>query len=194
VLDVNRDGHTAPIDALIVINGLNAAVVREDGESPPLLMGGSSGQVWYPDVNGDRVVTPLDALLVINHLNAAAAIGGEGETAGGEGQWEDPVATADQYVPQTESGVFVEFEETSWTDAHRPTHTLDDQRYDEIEAGDDEAMASLVELLTRIQVGEIDGERIALREIERCLESFDSDLLEEELLELLALPLRSRLV
>ena len=52
--DVNRDCMLTPLDALNVINTLNAK------DCPTSL---------DVDVNGDGIVTPLDALLVINDLN-----------------------------------------------------------------------------------------------------------------------------
>ena len=53
--DVNGDGVTSPLDALLVINRLNGR--RSEG--------------WlYQDVNHDGVATPLDALLVINYLHS----------------------------------------------------------------------------------------------------------------------------
>jgi hypothetical protein len=76
-LDVNMSGHISPLDALTVINALNA---------------GTRG--WLPiprprplvapfyDTNGDKAITPLDALLVINYLNRNQT-GGEGESDGG---------------------------------------------------------------------------------------------------------------
>ena len=61
--DVNGDGFVSPIDALLVINELNA---RGSG---PITTAGGSG--WPPmlDVNGDGLLTPIDVLLIINHLN-----------------------------------------------------------------------------------------------------------------------------
>ncbi len=71
--DVNGDGLASPIDALIIINSLNA-------EGPQRL------SIWpllpelRTDVNFDGFRSPIDVLLVINFLNAAAlAPIGEGE-------------------------------------------------------------------------------------------------------------------
>jgi hypothetical protein len=64
--DVNGDGGVTPLDALLIINALNASGAKRfdyplaDGQTP---------DVWY-DVNDDLAITPLDALLVINYLNA----------------------------------------------------------------------------------------------------------------------------
>lgn len=57
--DVNGDGMTSPIDALLVINRLNT--IAENLEEGDLAL----------DLNGDESITPLDALLVINRLNAS---------------------------------------------------------------------------------------------------------------------------
>lgn len=61
--DVNRDGRVTPLDALLVINHLNAA---------------SWNQSFRPDVNNDNTVTPLDILRIINHLNRQSRGEGEG--------------------------------------------------------------------------------------------------------------------
>jgi hypothetical protein len=66
-LDVDADGEVAPIDALQVINDLNAHGAR------PLVASWFDAPSSYLDVNGDHEVSPLDALLVINELNRAAA-------------------------------------------------------------------------------------------------------------------------
>ncbi|MDA1054068.1 MAG: dockerin type I domain-containing protein [Planctomycetota bacterium] len=65
--DVNGDGFVSPIDALQVINFLNA-----NGKST------SAAEVAALDVNKDGHVSPVDALNVINMLNS---VGGEGEAA-----------------------------------------------------------------------------------------------------------------
>jgi hypothetical protein len=79
-LDVSRDGHVTPIDALQVINWLN------DVNKPRVLQ--LSDATFLPpfiDVNGDGRVTPTDANLVISYLNNRPA-SGEGESASGEGE------------------------------------------------------------------------------------------------------------
>ncbi len=59
--DVNSDGVTSPIDALLIINRLNAQQLGSEVTS----------EAWiYDDVSNDRAISPLDALLVINQLNA----------------------------------------------------------------------------------------------------------------------------
>lgn len=67
--DVNNDSFVTPLDALLVINDLNAngAHLHE-----PLTASASVQYVWL-DVSHDGWVTPLDALLVINYLNANGA-------------------------------------------------------------------------------------------------------------------------
>ena len=70
---VNDDGDVVPLDALLVVNDLNANGSRRldlptaENQPPP-----------YLDVNGDGSITPLDALRVINRLNDADS---EGENA-----------------------------------------------------------------------------------------------------------------
>jgi hypothetical protein len=69
-LNVNADaaGDISPIDALLVINWLNAH------PNDPSLPAQATPQIHgYIDVNNDGFVSPLDALLVINWLNAASA-------------------------------------------------------------------------------------------------------------------------
>lgn len=61
--DVNFDGRVEPLDALLVINKLNADL-RAQAARPSL-----TGQNRFADVSGDRAITPEDALLVINYLN-----------------------------------------------------------------------------------------------------------------------------
>jgi hypothetical protein len=101
-LDVNDDSFVSPIDALLVINDLNANGARPINQfsiaSSGLLPTG------YLDVNIDAYVAPIDALLVINFLNKGIAPGalpegeGEGEMAGivaadeAEGESADAIA------------------------------------------------------------------------------------------------------
>ena len=61
-LDVNADGIVAPLDALRIINDLNANGSRQ------LAVPRSSG-ASYLDVSGDQFSAPLDVLQVINALN-----------------------------------------------------------------------------------------------------------------------------
>lgn len=64
--DVNGDGGVTPLDALLIINALNASGAKRF-DYP--LAEGQTPDIWY-DVNDDLAMTPLDALLVINYLNA----------------------------------------------------------------------------------------------------------------------------
>lgn len=78
-LDVNNDGFISPIDALLIINYLNA---RRNPFLP------SSGLVPPPyiDTNGDELATSNDVMQVINYLNqnARGKSRGEGEAFGTE--------------------------------------------------------------------------------------------------------------
>ncbi len=79
-VDVNNDLLVSPMDALLVINQLNA-----DGAGT--LSPRTNPLDAYVDTNGDGLLTPIDALLVINRLNSrvspfeSARIEGEAETA-----------------------------------------------------------------------------------------------------------------
>jgi len=64
--DVNQDEHVTPVDALVVINTLNARGARTLSDAA----GETTAQV---DVNGDSQVTPADCLAVINELNDPSA-------------------------------------------------------------------------------------------------------------------------
>jgi Ca2+-binding RTX toxin-like protein len=71
-LDVNLDGQITALDALVVINLLNAngsGLEAEDARIPAQ---------FRPDVNRDGSLTPLDALTIINFLNDRTGAG-EGE-------------------------------------------------------------------------------------------------------------------
>ena len=69
---MNNDGHTSPIDALLIINMLNS------GAGGSLIGGGEGESKVYPDTNNDGRLSPIDALGVINALNSRNG-GGEGE-------------------------------------------------------------------------------------------------------------------
>ncbi|MFO0905215.1 MAG: RHS repeat-associated core domain-containing protein [Pirellulales bacterium] len=64
--DVNDDGFTAPLDALLVINELNNAGTHA--------LTGPAPRSRFLDVSGDAFVAPLDALLVINVLNDPSSV------------------------------------------------------------------------------------------------------------------------
>ncbi|GAB5405783.1 MAG: hypothetical protein Aurels2KO_40140 [Aureliella sp.] len=71
--DVNGDGHVSPIDALAIINALNA----RQGLRQPLP---SAAVPELLDTNRDNELSPIDALVVINYLNRSRPTG-EGEAA-----------------------------------------------------------------------------------------------------------------
>ena len=62
-LDVNHDGFVSPLDALIVVNLLNAGLPSGLTAEVP-----GFAEAAYVDANGDNVLSALDALLVINSL------------------------------------------------------------------------------------------------------------------------------
>jgi hypothetical protein len=68
-LDVSGDGNVTALDALQVINALNASGARP---LPPPSAGSSPPP--YLDASGDNNLTALDGLLVINELNSASGI------------------------------------------------------------------------------------------------------------------------
>ena len=70
--DVNADSRVSPVDALLVINFLNASSSRG-------LSSVRASDAPFLDVNDDGFATPVDALLVINQLNQPAKAAGEGE-------------------------------------------------------------------------------------------------------------------
>jgi subtilisin-like proprotein convertase family protein len=65
-LDVDNDGVVAPIDAVLVINVLNAS----GGGSLEHTTALAGDRSYYYDVAADNYVSPLDALTIINYLNA----------------------------------------------------------------------------------------------------------------------------
>jgi hypothetical protein len=71
--DVNNDRATTALDALIVINALNA---------PPAAQ---SLVDFFMDVNGDTFLTPLDALMIINQLNKNGGVINPGNNNAGAG-------------------------------------------------------------------------------------------------------------
>lgn len=81
-LDVDNSGTVQPLDALIIINRINAIGTQllpppVTNQSPPP----------YYDTNGDGSLAPLDGLRIINFLNAGSL------TAAGEGEsWPQPLA------------------------------------------------------------------------------------------------------
>ncbi|MDX1926609.1 MAG: peroxidase family protein [Pirellulaceae bacterium] len=68
--DVNDDGQCSPLDALLVIQALNA---RASSNSTASTQTTGAGNRVFPDVNNDGQRTPADALQVINRLNQRGA-------------------------------------------------------------------------------------------------------------------------
>ena len=62
-VDVDGNGRTVPLDAILVINALNAHL------GGPLLGLPLPDPIRFYDVSGDNFLAPLDAVLVINFLN-----------------------------------------------------------------------------------------------------------------------------
>ncbi|MDZ4848571.1 MAG: Ig-like domain-containing protein [Pirellulaceae bacterium] len=86
--DVNNDGFTSPIDALIVINSLARGGIRalSNGSGE-----GESASRMFIDVNGDGFISPIDALQVINAINRNSKSGsGEGESSVAASQSVEP--------------------------------------------------------------------------------------------------------
>jgi predicted outer membrane repeat protein len=75
-LDVDANGHVAPLDVLLMINRVNAA---GSGPLPAPVAGGPPPP--YVDPDGDGSCTDRDVLLVINYLNAFVIAPAEGEAA-----------------------------------------------------------------------------------------------------------------
>jgi hypothetical protein len=65
--DVDGNGLVTPIDALTIINFLNAQSNDNSG-----LLTSSGG--YYMDVNADGYISPIDGLLVINRLNSHGTV------------------------------------------------------------------------------------------------------------------------
>ena len=79
-LDVNDDGVVSPIDALMVVDWLNA------GNTSLPTMVDPNNQPGFLDVNSDNSCSPIDALLVVDYLNGnrfrfASIIGTGGQSA-----------------------------------------------------------------------------------------------------------------
>jgi hypothetical protein len=99
--DVNHDNRVSPLDALLVINALNASGPRSLTSDPlPVTLQTPN----YRDVDGDSFMSPLDALLIITRLNA----GGAGEAteevaAPNPTAWKQSVHASPQGVVETTS-------------------------------------------------------------------------------------------
>ena len=86
-LDVNRDGFVVPLDALLVINEINARGSRPLDDPP--LDEPPFEPPPYLDVNGDRFLSPLDALVVINALNNPQPVLAVAAPAAAVATWSD---------------------------------------------------------------------------------------------------------
>ncbi|MBI2480373.1 MAG: hypothetical protein HYV60_17580, partial [Planctomycetia bacterium] len=101
-LDVNRDGHATPLDALIVINKIN--------QSGPQSV--FSGVERLMDVNGDGTIAPSDVLAIFNYLSAKSFIQAEGEgasafTTSSTGLGSDAVAANSSDFIEVANGQFI---------------------------------------------------------------------------------------
>lgn len=74
-MDVNNDAFVTPLDALNIINELNARSSGRGGQD-------GGGRQRFLDVNNDRALTPLDALRVVNGLNERGRRGGDRQPDG----------------------------------------------------------------------------------------------------------------
>ncbi len=88
--DVDGDYRISPLDALIVINDLNAVGSGSlSNRTPP------STRTGLIDTDGDNTLSPLDALTIINSLNS-----GEGETLKAAVKYEFYAVNADGSIGQ----------------------------------------------------------------------------------------------
>jgi len=79
--DVNKSGTVSPIDALIVINYINADPNGPPrGALPPDPVPPATPDYYY-DVNGNNLCDAADVIAIVNILNTTASAGGEGEAA-----------------------------------------------------------------------------------------------------------------
>ena len=72
-LDVDCSGFVVPLDALIVINYINANGTGPLPSVPPEELGLDCRRRPRVDTNGDGSVTPIDVLLIVNALNNPAS-------------------------------------------------------------------------------------------------------------------------
>jgi hypothetical protein len=76
--DVNQSGDVTPLDAINIINELNAHGPHALPKSATTAEGESDrAALLLLDVNADHFVSPIDALAVINYLNRVSAAEGE---------------------------------------------------------------------------------------------------------------------
>lgn len=116
-LDVNGDQLVTPLDALLVINELNAAGPRQLSARR-----GTGGVPPFLDSNGDGYLSALDALLVINELNAQngnPARLAESRTSRRPMAAEGEELVASPSLALTASAVDASLQEWDWTRAGR---------------------------------------------------------------------------
>jgi hypothetical protein len=78
--DVNQDTSVSPLDALLIINSLNAGIGGSLSTKMYSYTGALISLAGLVDVNKDSVLSPIDALMVVNYLNSSQAAG-EGEAS-----------------------------------------------------------------------------------------------------------------
>lgn len=119
--DVNNSGAITPLDALLIINAINAA----DGDINLANIPAGITLPQYPDVNGSGTVSALDALNVINRLNELTSPG-QDPTGAGEPLFAS--STSSSVYSAVSDGVLA----SSATIAFDPTSTSDvDSRSDD---------------------------------------------------------------
>ncbi|MCB9873987.1 MAG: hypothetical protein H6821_07385, partial [Planctomycetaceae bacterium] len=69
--DTDRDGRTSPLDALIIINQLNATGPQALSQPSSVV---NLTNFYYVDINHDGAIAPIDVLVIINVLNASIGI------------------------------------------------------------------------------------------------------------------------
>jgi hypothetical protein len=74
-LDVDRDGHLTPLDALLVANFLNTSTTAPAPDDTHPWQNPANAL----DVNDDGLVTALDELLVVNELNQRNVSAADGQ-------------------------------------------------------------------------------------------------------------------
>lgn len=117
--DVNDDGMVSPLDAMYVINEINAGGARELGAakatSALAFAPQSVAPAGYVDINGDNLLSPLDAYLILNEL---------GRLAGSEAI--ERVAATTQFKPHKSSALLAQPAAKLSAAELRPAHWLPD--------------------------------------------------------------------
>ena len=123
--DVNASGAITPLDALLIINAINAA----DGDINLANIPAGITLPQYPDVNGNGTVSALDALIVINRLNE---ITGPGQDPTGAGEPLLASSSSTSVYSAVSDGVLA----SSATIAFDPTSRSDDDSLSSEPAGE----------------------------------------------------------